>query len=126
MCIRDSLLPDRVFPDFSHADKTKTNTFVTEPPTLECAGFEWYISGDKNRNATVHVSYRKKDHPQWNAALPMLRIGGEKIYGHEQRWVYTTEDMFAGSIFNLMPDTYYECKFKLSDPDGVDLSLIHI
>lgn len=115
-----NLLPDRVFTDIILADKTKTNAFVTEPPTLECAGFEWYISGDKNRNATVHVSYRKKDHPQWNAALPMLRIGGEKTYGHEQRWVYTTEDMFAGSIFNLLPDTYYECKFTLTDPDGVD------
>ena len=57
-----NLLTNQVFPDFSHADKTKTNTFVTEPPTLECAGFEWYISGDKNRNAIVTaVSYTHLD-----------------------------------------------------------------
>ena len=48
----------------------------------------------------------------------MLRIGGEKIYGHEQRWVYTTENMFAGSIFNLDPGAMYECDFTLTDPDG--------
>ena len=52
--------------------------------------------------------------------LPLLRIGGEKIYGHEQRWIYTTPDMFAGSIFNLDPETTYECRFRLEDPDGVE------
>lgn len=102
------------------ANKTKTNTFIIEPPTLECAGFEWYTAGDDNRNAEVQVSYRKKGDDQWLEAMPLLRIGGEKIYGHEQRWVYTTENMFAGSIFNLLPDTYYECKFVLTDPDGID------
>jgi hypothetical protein len=102
------------------ANKTKTNTFITEPPTLECAGFEWYIAGDENRNAEVNVSFRKQGSKDWKEALPLLRIGGEKIYGHEQRWVYTTENMFAGSIFNLLPDTYYECRLALKDPDGVE------
>ena len=32
--------------------------FIVEPPTLICLGFEWEISGDDNRNATVDVSYR--------------------------------------------------------------------
>ncbi len=27
--------------------------------------------------------------------------------------------MFSGSILNLEPDTEYECRFVLSDPDGV-------
>ena len=27
--------------------------------------------------------------------------------------------MFAGSVLNLQPDTEYECRFVLSDPDGV-------
>ncbi len=111
---------DHLFLKFGHADKTKTNKFIVEPPTLECAGFEWYLAGDENRNAIVRVSYRKKGTDNWNEALPLLRIGGEKIYGHEQRWVYTTENMFAGSIFNLLPDTYYECKFLLQDADGVE------
>ena len=32
--------------------------FVIEPATLICLGFEWDITGDDNRNATVTVSYR--------------------------------------------------------------------
>ncbi|HEU5148290.1 MAG TPA: hypothetical protein VFT90_16305 [Chryseosolibacter sp.] len=101
-------------------NQTKTNEFIVEPPTLLCAGFQWTISGDENRNASVAVRFRKKGTEEWKQGLPLLRIGGEKIYGHDQRWVYTTENMFAGSIFNLEPGTLYECEFRLSDPDGID------
>jgi len=104
---------------FSIDLKTQIGEFVVEPPTLICAGFEWIIEGDSNRNSVVSVTFRKKGTEAWQKALPLLRIGGEKIYGHEQPWVYTTPDMFAGSIFNLQPATEYECKFLLSDPDGV-------
>jgi hypothetical protein len=100
-------------------NQTKTDRFIAEPPTLLCAGFEWSMSGDENRNARVFVRFRKKGSDTWREALPLLRIGGEKIYGHEQPWVYTTEHMFAGSIFNLQPGTAYECNFQLVDPDGV-------
>ena len=31
---------------------------------------------------------------------------------------YTAPNMFAGSILNLEPDTEYECRFTLADPDG--------
>ncbi len=101
-------------------DRTKSQKFIIEPPTLECAGFEWVIHGDRNRNASVEVSYKKKDETVWRQAQPLLRIGGERIYGHDQRWEYTTPDMFAGSIFNLQPGVLYECRFRLSDPDGVE------
>jgi hypothetical protein len=62
----------------------------------------------------------------WQAGLPLLRIGGEKIYGHEQPWIYTTPEMFAGSIFNLTPATDYECRLQLSDPDGIEGDRVHI
>jgi len=101
-------------------NQTKTDEFIVEPSTLVCAGFEWKISGDENRNATVKVNYRKKGSATWSEALPLLRIGDEKIYGHEQRWVYTVAPMFAGSIFNLEPGTVYECRFQLTDPDGIE------
>jgi len=100
-------------------NQTKTDEFIIEPPTLVCAGFEWKISGDENRNATVKVNYRKKGSATWLEALPLLRIGDEKIYGHDQRWVYTVMPMFAGSIFNLEPGAVYECRFQLTDPDGI-------
>ena len=68
-------------------DATRAGAFTVEPPTLVCAGFEWEIYGDDNRNATVTVSYRKLGEESWKEALPLLRIGGEKIFGHGQRWV---------------------------------------
>jgi hypothetical protein len=105
-------------PSFAH--KVWPGKIIVEPPTLHCAGFQWQISGDENRNATVSVKYRKKRETRWSEALPLLRIGGEKVYGHEQRWLYTTPPMFAGSIFNLLEDTEYECRFEMQDPDGVE------
>ncbi len=99
--------------------QTQAGEFIVEPPTLICAGFEWKIYGDENRNAQVTVSYRVAGTEEWKEAMPLLRIGGEKVYGHGQRWVYTTPHMFAGSIFYLESGQRYECRFQLSDPDGV-------
>ena len=59
--------------------------FVIEPPTLINLGFEWFIEGDDNRNATVEVSYRKKGETAWKQALPLLRLQGERIYSESQR-----------------------------------------
>jgi hypothetical protein len=105
---------------------TRAGDVIVEPPTLICAGFQWKIEGDANRNASVAVTFRKKGEIPWQAGLPLLRIGGEKIYGHEQPWVYTTPEMFAGSIFNLSPATDYECRLQLSDPDGIEGDRDHI
>jgi hypothetical protein len=91
--------------------------FIVEPTTLISAGFEWKIEGDMNRNSKVEVKFRKKGEIDFKEALPMLRLGGERIYGHDQRWTFVTENMFAGSIFNLEEGTSYECHFKLTDPD---------
>src|SRR5690606_3735099 len=97
-------------------NETRSDHLVVEPPTLVCAGFQWIIAGDNNRNASVAVSYRKVGEQEWRPALPLLRIGGEQVYGHEQRWNYTTPHKFAGSIFGLEPATHYECRFILTDP----------
>ena len=104
--------------------------FVAEPPTLVSLGFEWKISGDDNRDARVDVTYRRKGEQQWRKALPLMRSQREQIgiapgpgaAGSEPRFPlfkYTAANMFAGSILNLEPDTEYECRFNLSDPDGV-------
>jgi len=99
----------------------KPGKFVVEPPTLICLGFEWYIEGDANHDATVEVWYRKKGEYSWKEALPLLRIQNEEcIDAFSVNWIdYVTPNLFAGSIMDLQPDTEYECKFLLSDPDGV-------
>jgi len=103
------------------ADRTTARELVAEPPTLISLGFEWRIDGDDNRNASVAVFYRKKERkpggPAWREGLPLLRIGHERI--NENALQYVTPNGFAGSLFDLEPATEYECRFVLSDPDGV-------
>ncbi|MEQ8704055.1 MAG: hypothetical protein RIC19_09060 [Phaeodactylibacter sp.] len=96
-----------------------------EPPTLICLGFEWYIGGDDNRNASVEVAYRKAGDPGWKTGMPLIRIGDEMAGIAEL--TYRTPRLFAGSIIDLEPDTEYECRLTLSDPDGVELGpAVHI
>jgi hypothetical protein len=93
--------------------------FVVEPPTLICLGFDWKISGDDNRNASVEVVYRRAGAAEWKQALPLLRIGGERVFRAAEHLDYTVPDGFAGSILDLDPDTEYEVRLSMKDPDGV-------
>jgi hypothetical protein len=116
---------------------TTSGRLVVDAPTLTAIGVEWVITGDDNRNAQVTVSYRRKGEQAWKKALPLLRIHHEVVNSweppfrpvdptpanpngeRENPWHYDTGNMFAGSILNLDADTDYECRFQLSDPDGV-------
>ena len=95
----------------------RAGEFLVDPPTLINLGFEWFVDGDDNRNASVDVSYRKQGESQWKRALPMLRLQGERIFNGSYL-DFVTPNMFAGSILDLEPDTAYEAQFVLSDPDG--------
>jgi len=123
--------------------KTTAGAFTVERPTLVSLGFEWRIQGDANGNAKVAVHYRKVGEQQWHDALPMLRLNNVVVQGtvyadrvpeanHVQTDAekadydaaaasvkYVSPNMFAGSILNLQPGTAYECKFTLTDSDGV-------
>lgn len=97
---------------------TTAGAVIVEPPTLISLGFEWPIAGDTNRNATASLDYRKTGETVWKPGLPLLRIGGEEIKSGASFNV-TTPPMFAGSVFDLSPDTAYDVRLTLSDPDGV-------
>ena len=105
-------------PASSPLNHVYADELVVEPPTLENLGFEWFIRGDDNRNAQVAVAYREAGSQDWVEGMPMLRIGGERIYSRNQFDV-EMPPMFAGSILDLKPDTSYEARFTISDPDGV-------
>src|SRR5215467_551920 len=98
--------------------KTRPGELVIDPPTLINLGFEWVIEGDDNRNASVEVSYRRAGETQWKQALPLLRLQGERIFQTEGVFDVISPNMFAGSILDLQPDTAYEARFTMSDPDG--------
>jgi hypothetical protein len=99
---------------------TRPGRFYVEHPTQLNLGFEWSIEGDANRNATVEVRFRKEGTEAWRPALPLLRIGGERVYRERESMSYNVPQGFAGSILNLEPATSYECEFTLRDPDGVN------
>jgi hypothetical protein len=116
-----------------HADaqtKTTAGAFTVETPTLLSLGFDWTISGDDNRNASVAVSYRRKGETAWKKGLPLLRLQRERVNGGPPLptdnplvprfpFDYVVPNMFSGSVLNLAPDTEYECRFVMTDPDGV-------
>jgi hypothetical protein len=99
--------------------KTTAGRFIIEHPTLLNLGFEWEISGDTNRNASVAVEYRATGETKWKPALPLVRMGGERVYREREGLDYKVPDMFAGSILNLQPGTEYECRFRMTDSDGI-------
>src|SRR5690348_16166728 len=110
---------------------------VVDAPTLTAIGVEWKITGDDNRNAAVEVSYRRRGEAAGRKALPLSRVHHEVINSaeppfrpvdpspanpngeRENPWHYDTGNMFAGSVLNLEPDSDYECRFLLCDPEGV-------
>jgi hypothetical protein len=105
---------------YAQSNGVRPGRFVVEEPTLLNLGFEWPISGDANRNATVAVQFRKTGAAEWRDALPLLRIGGERIFRKVENLEYVVPDGFAGSILNVEPGTEYECRFTMGDPDGVE------
>ena len=105
---------------------TDAGRFHVEHPTLLSAGFEWAITGDANRNATVSVEFRAVGESAWRRALPLVRVGGENIFRRRENLDYTVPDGFAGSILNLTPGTEYECRFQLVDPDGTTGQTTHV
>ena len=109
-----------LLPGLSQAQNgVKGGEFIIEPPTLENLGFEWYIEGDDNRNATVKVEYRKAESGgEWMQGMSLLRIGDEHIT--RAGIDYTTPHMFAGSILDLEIGVEYETRFTMEDPDGVE------
>ncbi|HEY1913584.1 MAG TPA: hypothetical protein VGG73_21835 [Vicinamibacterales bacterium] len=91
---------------------------VIDPPTLINLGFEWLMQGDDNRNASVDVSYRKAGEAAWKKGMPLLRLHGEKTT-QPNVFNLVQPNMFAGSILDLEPDTAYQVRLVLTDPDGV-------
>jgi hypothetical protein len=111
-------------------DKTVAGAFNVEPPTLVSLGFDWRIKGDDNRNARVQLAYRKAGEAEWRQGLDLMRSqnevvgaapgpGGPENAARYPLFKYTVDNLFAGSVLNLEPDTSYEVRLTLTDPDGV-------
>ena len=85
-----------------------------DPPTIHCLSVQWYIGGDANEDARVDVEYRKSGDGTWHKGLSLFRT--ETAALKKKPPAGTT--LFAGSIFDLEPETGYELRLTLTDPDG--------
>ena len=120
-------------------DKVTALDIAIVPPTVVSGGVDWKIFGDDNRNASVKLEYRKAGATDWKDGLDLLRLqhedmnafpggiatapnpsrGGKGALMMRPLLVYDVPNMFSGSVFNLEPDTAYEVRVTMSDPDGV-------
>jgi hypothetical protein len=93
---------------------------IVDNPTLETIGVSLPIAaGDTNHNASVAVRYRRSGDPTWKDALPLLRVRPENL-SWEDPTPFVVDEQFAGSVFDLTPDTDYEIELRVHDPDGGD------
>jgi len=97
-------------------DAVTPGEFKVDFPTLRCLGFRWHVSGDADGDATCEVAYREKGGTLWREAQPMCRVNNE--IADRQHGAWKCGNLFAGSVLFLEPDTEYECRFTMKDPDG--------
>src|SRR3954465_14639677 len=69
-------------------------------------GIEWPITGDDNHDARVAVSYRIAGAAAWSQESGLVR---EQFNGAK---------MLPGGVTGLRPDTAYDLRLDLSDPQG--------
>jgi hypothetical protein len=104
-------------PTEAAVENASTPGEVTTPyPTIIHLAVEWKIQGDDNLNGMVTVQFRETARWEWHQGLPLRRVPAGK--SQETHPIFNWENKYSGSLFDLKPDTEYEIKLKLSDPDG--------
>ncbi len=94
---------------------------VLERATLHSLGVYWIVRGDDNRNSSIALSYRKTGQPTWKIGQPLFRVerGAHLTEKYSSKLNVPADGwLFAGSALLLEPDTAYELKLALVDPDG--------
>ncbi|MBM4043396.1 MAG: hypothetical protein FJ290_33330, partial [Planctomycetes bacterium] len=118
------------FPPSTQAaqDASAPGEIQVEPPTLHCLAVRWPILGDDNANAAIAVQYRRVGDPAWKQGFPLFRTIRSVTNDQRGQWSFSGipaarlpgGSIFAGSIVDLDPETDYEVKLSLKDPDGGD------
>ena len=87
---------------------------VVDPPTVINLGVQVLISDDDDRDAVVSLRYRAVGEADWRDGLALMRVRPELVTG------LVVPQQFAGSVFDLRPDTDHEIELHAVDPDGLD------
>ena len=81
---------------------------------IDLGRFKWLIDGDTNRNAAVAVSYRKAGESAWKTGS--TAAAGERVTQPNVFALVSPNISGASSISE--PDTTYEARFILTNPDA--------
>ncbi len=102
-------------------NKVKPGEFVIDPPTLINLAFEWVIEGDDNRNAhgRCFLSEKKVSRIGRRACL-FFGCTANVYFSRRECSMLFLRPICSRAVFSISePDTAYEARFILSDPDGL-------
>ena len=98
------------------ADRTVPGEVSSPHPTLTNISLEWLIEGDDNLNGVVNVQFRAEGERNWRTGMPLRRVPAGT--GRTTQVPFSWPNKHSGSIFDVSPDTAYEVRLTLADPDG--------
>jgi hypothetical protein len=98
-------------------DRTIPGEALTPYPTITNLAVDWIIQGDDNQNGVVNIYFREKGNKTWEQGMPLRRVQAGEMKGLNNT-LFKWGNKHSGSIFNLKPETEYEIKLSLDDPDG--------
>jgi len=93
------------------ANAARPGAHIMKKPSATDLYFEWHFKGDANQNARLILECRKKGDKEWRKPAPP---------GQERPNESATEGIFSGSLSGLEPAADYDCRFVMTDPDGVE------
>jgi len=96
------------------ANASRPGDLALDPPTIHCLSVQWPVAGDANGNARITFEYRKTAEETWRQGLPLFRTDTAALKKKPPAGM----TLFAGSIFDLAPETDYELRLSLTDPDN--------
>ena len=108
-------------------DSIQVDDVAIDAPTICCLGFSVPVSGDDDYDAVATLEYRLLGSSVWSNGLPLLRVRPDLTSGETPPSTYglpVPAAQFAGSVFELEPNTSYEVRIAVSDPDGGDRTQI--
>ena len=114
-----SLVVCAAFADALHAEEIPANGVSFDPPTLHCIGVRWFVKEAEHPEAAVTVDYRKKGEAEWRRAMPLRRVETAAL---QERKPPEGTSLYAGSIFDLAPDTDYDVRLTLTDANGKEVA----
>ena len=89
-----------------------------DPSTIHTIGISLSVlGGDEDYDAVVRLAYRQAGSSEWKEALPLQRVRPDTL-SRDVASPFTVREQFAGSIFDLSPDSIYDVRLSIEDPDG--------